>query len=237
MVVSFDLGATVTGEVLNAEGERVPQARVIAMTKEQVSRRNPWMNEKVDEQSEEGDGTFALEGIPAVDMVLVVEADGYLEGRYELGEIRNGERREGIEIRLDQGNLVAGVVQWPDGTPARGALVRISQRGGFGGWDVERIMGEVKVGQDGKFQFSALQDGMCRARRRAASSVATSRRRTPACGSGSWIRRPSGGPWPRTSIRTPSTSSWTSPRAPSLAGASWTRPGARSLLPGHRHAE
>ena len=161
VVVSFDLGATVTGEVLNAEGERVPQARVIAMTKEQVSRRNPWMNEKVDEQSEEGDGTFALEGIPAGDMVLVVEADGYLEGRYELGEIRNGERREGIEIRLDQGNLVAGVVQWPDGTPARGALVRISQRGGFGGWDVERIMGEVKVGQDGKFQFSALQDGMC----------------------------------------------------------------------------
>jgi hypothetical protein len=161
VVVSFDLGATIAGEILNAEGERIPQARVLAMTTEQASRRNPFMNEKVDEQSEEGDGSFALEGVPAGEMVLIIEADGYLEGRYELGEVRNGERREGLQVRLDRGNLVAGVVQWPDGSPARGALVRISQRGGFGGWDVERIMGETKVGEDGRFQFSALLDGMC----------------------------------------------------------------------------
>lgn len=163
VVVEFDLGATLEGEVLNSEGERVPQAKVLAMTVEQANQRNPFVNEQVDEESEEGDGSFKLEGVPAGEMVLVVEADGYLEARYELGLVRNGEVRQGLRITLDRGNLIGGVVQWPDGTPAAGALVRISQKGGLMGFgvDIERIMGEVKVPSDGRFLFSALEDGNC----------------------------------------------------------------------------
>ena len=118
---------------------------------------------------------------------------------------------------------------------ARGALVRISQRGGFGGWDVERIMGEVKVGQDGKFQFSALQDGMCQLQavlRRGYEPPKDASLRERLLDPPPQWRAVAADVNPNTLNLVVDLSEGTE-----LAGRVVDETGARSLLPGHRHAE
>ncbi|PCH76004.1 MAG: hypothetical protein COC07_08330 [Erythrobacteraceae bacterium] len=56
---------------------------------------------------------------------------------------------------------MAGVVLWPNGTPAVGADVRLAQKDEMMGMEIGRIMGEVQAGPDGSFKFPALGDGTC----------------------------------------------------------------------------
>lgn len=161
VVVNFGRGATLSGDIKNFQGELITHASVMALTVEQANKRNPFMNEKIDEQVEGGDGTFELVGVPPGDLMLLASADGYLELRVPLGEVVEGENRTSILLQMDRGQTVEGAVAWPKGSPAKGALVRLSQKTDFMGFDYEAIMGEIKVGAEGKFLFSGLGEGQC----------------------------------------------------------------------------
>lgn len=162
VVVNFGRGVTLSGEVRNLEGNLITHASVMALTTEQAGKRNPFMNEKIDEVVEDGDGTFELVGVPPGDLVILVTADGYLELRVSLGKLVAGEHRSQLILQMGRGLTVEGAVAWPKGGAASGALVRISQKTNFMGFDYEAIMGEVKVGAEGKFAFSGLGEGDCR---------------------------------------------------------------------------
>ena len=161
VVVNFGRGATISGEVRNIKGELITHASVMALTVAQARNRNPFMNEKIDEVVEGGDGTFELVGVPPGDLIVLVAADGYLELRDPLGEIVEGEVRTSLVLSMDKGLTVEGSVTWPKGSPASGAMVRLSQKTEFMSFPYEAIMGEVKVGADGEFSFSGLGEGQC----------------------------------------------------------------------------
>jgi uncharacterized GH25 family protein len=164
--VALTFGARLFGDVLDQDGKLVKHAKVLALSKQEAAERNPFINRTVDTVSEEGDGTYDIRGVRPGDLVLVVEADGFLEKRHEVGELFDGEERS-ARLTLDRGGVIRGVVQWPGGDPAIGAEVRLTQESTFGGGgmggglDFEQQMGRIEVGASGEFVFSALKSGTC----------------------------------------------------------------------------
>jgi len=159
--VPLSLGATVAGIVTDASGVPIEGARVYHISAEQAAQRIPFLTPAVDFEVLTHAGRFELNGVPAGERTLVVEAEGFLEKTEELGDLHDGERRLSINLRLDAGRHVAGTVLWPDGTPAVGADIRLAQKDDFMGMEMGRIKGEAQVGPDGGFYFSALGEGPC----------------------------------------------------------------------------
>lgn len=159
--VPLSLGARLAGVVLDHEGAPVHGAKVMAMTAERADQRNPFLKVEPDEQTETQGGRFELRGVPPGEIVLIVEAEGFLEEQVELGELVDADERTTLNVRLDRGRLIAGSVQWPGNEPAEGAVVRLAQEDSFGNFELERVKGEIEVGADGRFEFSALGDEPC----------------------------------------------------------------------------
>lgn len=165
--VSLSIGAQLAGTVVDELGNLVTTAEVEAMTPEMAAASNMPMRggrgDALAEPVEARGGQFELRGIPPGELVLVGRAGGYLEGKLELGELSDGSERRGLTVRLDSGGKVSGVVRWPWGDLAEGAVVRVVQGGRLGGrFKMERLKGEVKVGADGFFAFSGLDpDSEC----------------------------------------------------------------------------
>ncbi|MDP6939789.1 MAG: carboxypeptidase-like regulatory domain-containing protein [Planctomycetota bacterium] len=159
--VPLALGATVAGTVSDANGALLEGARVYHISADQAGQRIPFLKANPESERLTHAGRFELTGVPPGERVLVVEADGFLEANHELGNLRDGERRLAVDVRLDAGRSVGGVILWPDGSPAVGADVRLAQKSDMMGMEVGRIMGEIQAGPDGSFKFPALGDGTC----------------------------------------------------------------------------
>tara|TARA_R110002072_G_scaffold24211_16_gene82741 strand:- start:316 stop:3432 length:3117 start_codon:yes stop_codon:yes gene_type:complete len=160
--VALSTGVRLAGKLVDSQGDLVLGAKVLAMNREQAASRNPIFNRKVDDVDESGNGTFLLRGVPPSDEVmLVVEADGYLEKQMSLGELRDGDRMLNLNVIVSKGGILSGTVMWPDGEPAVGAEVRVSQSGDMRGWDLERVVGEAKTNEVGAFELSGLTEGEC----------------------------------------------------------------------------
>lgn len=156
------LGAKVSGTVVDALGHPVAEAKV-----EIHDGNQPDIPIAIDlNQGEEtltnSDGEFAVRGVPPGNAVLSVKASGFLDYRFELGELADGSERAGLVARLEQGEVVAGFVRWPDGTPAAGATVRLSQtRAVFGDFRAPVPIPEILTEADGSFAFPGLTEGNC----------------------------------------------------------------------------
>lgn len=159
--VALTRGARVAGTVRNSKGEPVLFGKVMAMPRQEAAQRNPFFNTKVNETEDLEGGSFEILGVRPGETMLVVEADGYLEYQQDLGELFDGDERSAISLVISRGGIVSGTVSWPDGAPAQGAEVRISQADAMGSFDFERVHDSVIVGEDGAFEFSALKDGEC----------------------------------------------------------------------------
>lgn len=159
--VELGLGARLSGTVIDVQGTPIDDARVAALTPQAVEARNPILNPTPEGETSTSDGRFELLGVAAGEIVLVVEADGFLDAELDLGELLDGAERHDLVVRMDRGRIVSGVVRWPDGSPAQGATVRCAQGEAFGQFELERVKGEVVLGPDGCFEFSALVEGEC----------------------------------------------------------------------------
>jgi len=112
------------------------------------------------------DGTFELFGLRTTKSTIRAELDGFVDGRSEPLEIRDGETRQGITIVMSSGHRVAGRVTWPDGSPAVGAAVRASVERSEKGKPrnpFEFVADHDELGtqtdERGEFSITGLEDG------------------------------------------------------------------------------
>jgi len=156
--VALSVGARLSGTVVDELGDLVTTAEVRATEASDGRQRWGFFGGDGAEGVEASGGRFELNGVPPGEVRLVAEAQGYLEGRLDLGELTDGSERHNLVVRLDSGGKVSGVVRWPRGDQAEGAVVRVVQGDSIGNrFKMQRLKGEMKVGADGRFMFSGLE--------------------------------------------------------------------------------
>ena len=104
------------------------------------------------------EGAFSFEGQVPGRYGLVANDGGMAQASLTIGHLEDGEERTDIEVVLDEGHDLAGVVTWPEGRPAEGALVRIRGRRHAG-----RSL-KATTDADGRFEAVALADPPYRVR-------------------------------------------------------------------------
>ena len=108
------LGARVAGRVVDEQGSPLANVRVNTSTVKSRGRMRAG-GKKIG-----ADGTFAIEGIEPGKLTLEAQSAGLAFASLEVGELADGDVREGLEIVLPLGDPVRGRVQWPDGSAAAG---------------------------------------------------------------------------------------------------------------------
>ena len=73
-------------------------------------------------------GRYAVGGVTPGEMVLDTSAENWLRSKEELGLHAEGDALD-VDIVLDGGGRLSGLVRWPDGTPAATAHVTVSVPG------------------------------------------------------------------------------------------------------------
>jgi len=116
-------GGILSGMVIGADGEAVPNAKLKVWYMEQGElERNP--DESVDAKSEVGaDGVFTLGGMPAGDFVLTAEADGMVCVQRVGGKIKEAQVLDGFELFLEPSNDLMGMVRSSDDQPVENVLL------------------------------------------------------------------------------------------------------------------
>jgi hypothetical protein len=141
-----ELGARVRGTVRDAAG--APLAGVMVRS----TGRAGWMNGAARAATTDAQGAYDLRGLAAEKMYLSAQSANHLPGRSEEFEVRNGETAQ-VDLQLESGASLNGVVRFPDGSPAAGAdVLCIDATGerGSGGFKA------LKADDQGRFEFTAL---------------------------------------------------------------------------------
>ncbi|MEM9381040.1 MAG: carboxypeptidase-like regulatory domain-containing protein [Planctomycetota bacterium] len=145
-------GVAAIGRVVDLRGEPVPEARVHLGSWEQRDMSNSiGFDESV--RSDE-DGRFEVGGVWPGDATLRVWHRDHTFASISLGTLAEGDVARDVEVVLGDGGTVAGVVVWPDGTPAKKATVRLVSHGR--NWSGAR---EAKSDAEGAFEFTGLTGG------------------------------------------------------------------------------
>jgi protocatechuate 3,4-dioxygenase beta subunit len=149
--IPFRLGATIEGFVRGDDGQPVAGARVSA-------RGRPMMFAGSQPSATSGaDGAFRLLGVPDGKVTLEARHDSWHETTGEPFEVAEGELVGGIELVLRRGLELAGLVLWPDGSPARDASVeayRVRNQG-----YLEQVSQGKSDGQ-GRFVLGGLEEDL-----------------------------------------------------------------------------
>src|SRR5262249_51616065 len=69
------------------------------------------------------EGMFAIDGVEPGKLTLEAQGAGLALASLEVGDLVDGDVREGLEIVLPLGEPVRGRVQWPDGGAAGGSSI------------------------------------------------------------------------------------------------------------------
>lgn len=149
------LGARVTGRIVDSKGEGVGNAGLQARVAPAAGQPEAFSVRGVQTDAA---GHFSLTGVQPGLVKLEVDRDGYLSKEVEVGELVDGQVREGFEITLDSGNFVRGVVKWNDGTPAERAWVQVEEKRD----DARSFFDEPKrhrVDGQGRFEITGLGEG------------------------------------------------------------------------------
>ena len=154
------VGGSLAGRVVDASGNGVPEVDIEVVL-------DPFMfgqgGFEVREGESDADGRFLLEHVHAGQLTLRLEAHGYIDGSTTV-ELAPGERREGLELTIDQGSSLAGRLTWPDGTAASGFDVDVEFDPSFlGGMEAMNAMrgrdGEDETDAEGRFLVTGLGKG------------------------------------------------------------------------------
>jgi protocatechuate 3,4-dioxygenase beta subunit len=124
LVEDFTLtrGASVAGRVVDERGGPLPGVEVIARIPGPIGDGAGALREgKTDE-----DGRFQLQGVICGRVELRCHPEGRRGTKLKLpSALSEGESVQGVELVVDAGEVVAGVVRFSDGLPAEGALVSV----------------------------------------------------------------------------------------------------------------
>lgn len=152
-------GAALAGRVVDERGNGVPGAQVTTRFASRFgpqgrARREAWTAE---------DGGFQLEGVAGEDVLLLVDAPGFLLLDEAVPATTPGERVEDLVLRLESGAGVRGQVTLPDGRSLSGAEVTAEpavQMGNIGRIDFWRNNAStVRSGRLGEFTVTGLLEG------------------------------------------------------------------------------
>ena len=146
--------AAVAGKVLlpnEASGPGAGRARVESLRPTDLAPRTseePWT-------STDEDGAFVLEGLDAGPQRILASKPGYADGEPLDLELRPGEIRGDLVLRLRLGGRIDGLVLDPAGAPLGGVIVNATRRETGSKHDVE-------ADPEGRFVFEALAAGRYR---------------------------------------------------------------------------
>jgi uncharacterized GH25 family protein len=99
-------------------------------------------------------GAFTFEHVPPRAIVLTASHRGFLDSKPVNFELGNLEVRSDLELILDHGNSISGVVRWPDGAPAEGAKIKVN-------FDPNALMGPAAMNgiRGGEGEATSTEDG------------------------------------------------------------------------------
>ncbi len=156
--IACELGARVSGRVVDGAGAPVVNAQL--MFKRGQGAKGASFD-FLRHATSNKQGEFSTAGLRPGTLHVVVTRDGFLERELELGELVDGQVREGFEIVLDSGRFVRGVVKWNSGEPATGAWVRVEEPRSETSEEV-LVFGEPnshRVDENGRFEITGLGAG------------------------------------------------------------------------------
>ena len=110
------------------------------------------------------EGRFELRGVPPGKVTVLAKVEGRLESRPFAVEIRDGQTKEGLELRVERGAMIRGVVEWADGSPAPEARVDVrfdpGAMMGTAAMNMARgASGKAKTDAEGRFTVRGLGKG------------------------------------------------------------------------------
>jgi len=107
------------------------------------------------------DGRYAISGVEPGTLTVDVTKEGWIGGRSEELEIQDGEEVAGVDVAIEPGARVAGRVVWPDGSPAGGAEVDVSQkRSTERGFTWLEGVGKTETDASGSFSVSGIGEAL-----------------------------------------------------------------------------
>lgn len=148
--LELQTGVRVAGRVVDPDGAPIEGVRVTS-------------NWAMREAETDADGRFELGGIEPGPVGLYAEARGMAPVLAELGELSDRARIDDHEIVLGDGLALRGVVRWPDGAPATGALVVATKRMDAAADDEDWLpFAEIETDSDAEGRFALLGLGPSR---------------------------------------------------------------------------
>ncbi|MCA8981187.1 MAG: carboxypeptidase regulatory-like domain-containing protein [Planctomycetes bacterium] len=164
ITIEMKAGARITGTLLDDKGKVVPDGKIELSVTFDGNEWGGWMDrQKVTADQIDLEGNFAFYGVRPGKITLTASATGYRETKLELGELVDGEQRTNVQLVIDQGRSISGLVRWPDGKPAVGALVKLEQEADDDSWAMWEAIPSVKTDDAGRFEITGLLvDGSCR---------------------------------------------------------------------------
>ena len=145
-------GALLAGRVVDADGAPIQGAEVSASSR--LGEGNLAIQQGKVEAETGADGTFELPGIAPGTVDLAAKAQGRVPLAETLGRLADGEERRDLELALNAGATLSGIVRWSQdagGGPAADALV-LAQ-------DARNPWGRghrARSAEDGSFEIVAL---------------------------------------------------------------------------------
>lgn len=158
LIVTMDPSSTLTGIVLDPEGEPVPAADVNLTRQVQSGAGGMQMMMVMTEgTTADAEGRFKFEGLEPGKISLSASASGFQESKIDGVEIVKGEDLLEFELPLRAGAVLVGQVLTPDGKPAIGATVSIVSNSSEPVFD----MGPARAASDGggNYRLEGLPPG------------------------------------------------------------------------------
>ncbi len=151
VTITVNPPATVTGMVLTPDGQPAGNTHI------QVDRNGPshitGMASNLPPAMSGPDGTFKIEDLPAAAISLHAQKETYVPSDFERLELKPGEMRSGVTLRLGKGYIIEGRITDDAGKPVVDARVSVDAANGE-----KPIFANTQSGLDGTYKLTGVPD-------------------------------------------------------------------------------